>query len=60
LITNPDALFDEVVLVRLQLVLQLLLLSLHLARLVLGPCGIYGCCGVVGSHQSEVLGQGKI
>jgi hypothetical protein len=57
---HPYALFDEVVLVRLELVLQPLLLLLLLARLALGPRRVEQRGGVLGRDGAEVLDERRI
>jgi hypothetical protein len=58
--TYPYALLDEIVLVRLQLMLQLVLLSLNLARLLLGPRRVNGGGGVLGGNFGEALGHAQV
>jgi hypothetical protein len=56
----PDALFDEVVLIRFQLMLQPVLLLLRLARLALRPCRVQQRGGVLGRDVAEILDERRV
>jgi hypothetical protein len=59
-VTHPDALLDHVVLIRLELVLQLVLLRLDLLRLLRRPRRVSQRSGVLGGDLGEVLDQVEV
>ena len=58
--TDPDALFDEIVFIPLQFLLQTLAFSVDLLGRVLRPCSADICARLVGESGLQVLCNIKI